>query len=81
MASEPDYYLEVEGLEPVDAAPARGGGARRWIGVRFDCCGVYLRIYRNRAGTAYEGRCPKCLAKVRALIGPGGTASRFFVCD
>jgi len=57
---------------------APGGGARPYLGVRFDCCAAYARIYRNRDHSAYEGRCPRCLKPVRIRIGREGTAHRFF---
>ena len=52
--------------------------ARPWVSVWFDCCKMYQRVYRNVAGTAYVGRCPRCLASVTLKVGPGGTASRSF---
>ena len=60
---------------PDGAAPVEGC---RYLGVEFACCGVYTRVYINREGTAYEGRCPKCGKHVRIRVGPGGTDCRFF---
>lgn len=51
---------------------------RKYLGIQFDCCGVYARIYQNKEGTAYVGRCPRCLRPIRIKIGEGGTTNRFF---
>ena len=58
--------------------PSDDGAIRKYIGVRFQCCGTYARAYPNKAMTAYQANCPKCSKPVRFRIGPGGTASRFF---
>ena len=77
----PDYVVEIAGLQ--QPAPPHSNVSNRlrdrpWVSVRWNCCGVYSRVYRNAAATAYEGRCPRCTAPVRAAIGPGGTSSRVF---
>jgi len=72
--------VDIEGLRD---EPERPGGREPnpWLAVTWRCCKVYSRIYRNRTGEAYEGRCPKCGRHVRATIGPGGTSARFFVAE
>ena len=83
MDDPPPYHLDIDGLE--DLARQDGGSTslrgRPWIGVHFDCCGAYARIYRNAEGTAYHGRCPRCLRKVRLRVGPDGTDARFFMAE
>ena len=61
--------------EPLrDDANAR----RSYIGVYFECCGVYARVYRQPSQTAYHCRCPRCLRQVRVRVGPEGTNARLF---
>ena len=51
---------------------------RSFLGIWFDCCHTYGRLYKNKAGTAYVGRCPRCLRSVTVRIGGEGTSRRFF---
>ncbi len=57
------------------------GPRRRFRSVWYRCCHVYGRMYRNTAETAYLGRCPRCGAPVRAVIGPGGTNRQMFLTE
>ena len=54
---------------------------RPFVGVQFECCSIYARIYRNAAGTAYVGNCPRCAKKIELKIGHGGSDSRFFTAN
>ena len=80
VMSQPDrdYVLEVKGLDEQVEGARLATADRRWIGVRFDCCGVYQRLYKSPDGSAYGGHCPRCLRKVRVRVGPEGTDARFF---
>jgi hypothetical protein len=51
---------------------------REFLGIMFNCCGVYGRIYKNKDKTAYVGRCPRCMRNIRVPVGEGGTNQRFF---
>ncbi|VAX26675.1 hypothetical protein MNBD_NITROSPINAE05-716 [hydrothermal vent metagenome] len=51
---------------------------KKFLGILFDCCNVYRRIYVNKEKNAYEGRCPRCQREVRVIIGSEGTSTRFF---
>ncbi len=61
-----------------DETPSDESASRRWLGIHFECCNVYARVWRNSTGTAYVGFCPHCTKQVRLPIGPGGTDARFF---
>ena len=49
-----------------------------YLGIMFNCCNTYGRIYKNKEGKAYVGRCPKCMRSIKIPIGEGGTSQRFF---
>jgi hypothetical protein len=85
-----DYILDIDSLGPQppvagrDVASGEPAGSssfvhRPWLAVYWKCCHLYSRIYRNRAGDGYAGRCPGCGKGARARVGPGGVQSRFFV--
>lgn len=58
--------------------PEDPAGVQPWLGVMFKCCNAYGRLYRDRTGLRYVGRCPRCGGEVSARIGAGGTSRRFF---
>ncbi len=51
---------------------------KKYIGMIFECCSVYRRIYINKKKTAYTGYCPKCCKKVEVKIASDGVSNRFF---
>lgn len=51
---------------------------RAYLGIMFNCCNAYGRIYKNKDNTAYVGHCPRCMRSIRVPVGDGGTNERFF---
>jgi len=51
---------------------------RKFIGIWFECCHTYGRLYKTPDGNYYIGRCPKCLRQARVRVGKDGTNMRFF---
>ncbi|MBS0188829.1 MAG: hypothetical protein JSS51_12225 [Planctomycetes bacterium] len=70
-------YLDIRESDAAPPSPER----RPFLQVIFLCGPTYVRVYRNRAGDAYEARCPKCGKPVRFRVGEGGTDSRAFEVD
>jgi hypothetical protein len=82
--SDPRDIVEIGGrrLSPgkghSNSPVASTGSRRKFLSVWYRCCNVYGRMYRNRAQTVYEGKCPRCGAAVKARIGAQGTNRRTF---
>ena len=53
-------------------------GERPFVGITFNCCNVYTRIYINKKRDAFVGWCPKCVQNVTLKISPDGDKSQFF---
>ena len=52
---------------------------KKFLGILFECCNVYSRIYLNKEETFYYGRCPRCLREVKIKVQKeNGTTERFF---
>jgi len=66
----------VSSADQATSANGAGEEARPWIGVHFECCGVYTRLSRRQDAKQYEGRCPKCGLPIRVSVGPDGVATR-----
>jgi len=75
-----EKHVDRQGIPP----ERRFGGLkekrerRTFVGMLFDCCNVYSRIYVNRSKTAYVGWCPKCGRRAEVKIGKDGTDCRMF---
>ncbi len=82
MAHEPQPGLDIlstpDGEFTVDPSAEQGVAMRRWIGILFECCGVYARVYRRPEERKYDGRCPQCGRRVIVRVGPDGVSGRLF---
>jgi hypothetical protein len=79
MRDDRDYKVELS--SEADGGPHgqdNAASGRPFVSVQFDCCNIYLRIYRSADGTAYRGNCPRCGLPVNFVVGEGGTDVRFF---
>ena len=54
------------------------GKRKHFVGIFWECCRVYSRIYLNKNKTAYVGWCPRCTKRVQMNISPTGSKGRFF---
>lgn len=61
----------------MDGKNGNAGAARKreHLGIHFRCCNVYGYIYKNKAGNAYVGFCPRCMRKTEVKISTSGTGS------
>ena len=82
---EPRDIVDIEGLRPPAAAGPAGGEparsappARSFLMILFRCCATYGRLPKSADGRRYEGRCPKCLARLAVPVGENGTSRRMF---
>ena len=85
MSDPRDYKLDVSSV-PAAAQSASSGAtgsraaqSKPYLSVRFACCRVYQRVYRDPDGRRYRGRCPRCAKAVTFAVGAGGTSARYFV--
>lgn len=78
MAQQGQFLDAVHGDAPSPISSGSLPKGNPFIGIQFKCCRTYGRIYRNRDRNAYVGNCPKCAARIKVPIGPGGGSNRFF---
>jgi hypothetical protein len=80
MKKSMDFYdiPPQRGAESEARETGTDAQGRPFLGVLFDCCKQYARVYRNPAGTHYLGNCPRCARAVRFRIGEGGQNARFW---
>lgn len=63
--------------EPSDTPQSQR--SRPYLGIMFECCSVYARVYRRPDQKAYIARCPRCLRAAKIRVGPEGKDQHFLV--
>jgi hypothetical protein len=59
--------------------PPENRGTRPFVGVHFQCCSVYSRVYLKPAEQLSIGFCPRCGRRIEFLVSERtGSAERFF---
>lgn len=64
---------------PFAPAPQPKTGPRPYLGIYFECCRVYARVYRRPDQPQYVARCPRCLRAAKIRVGPDGKSGRMFI--
>ena len=62
-----------------DGPSGRTSRGRLWVGVYYECCSTYARVYRRPDEMCYRGRCPDCGARVSIRVGPKGIAAKMLI--
>ncbi|MBN2563781.1 MAG: hypothetical protein JXQ75_22920 [Phycisphaerae bacterium] len=82
MPDESGYHIDVvsavDGGEAGVTEPRQAARQRPWVGIHFECCDTYARIYRDTDAAKYEGHCPRCGRGITLRVGPDGVDSRIF---
>jgi len=86
-----DYVLDLSTNPAPPSAPSKQIGNRKsaignpppvsFLSIHFKCCHIYAPIYKNAAGTAYAGHCPRCRRPTSIPISPTGSAARIFQAE
>ncbi|HPF41473.1 MAG TPA: hypothetical protein PK093_22790 [Phycisphaerae bacterium] len=75
-------HLDITDLDPPGETPMADSATsshRVWVGVYYECCAAYARVYRRPDDLRYQGRCPECGASVSIRVGPNGIAARMLI--
>jgi hypothetical protein len=81
MSDDPNQHLDILAKAEWDEAIRQAGKTRPprpWVGIHFECCDVYTRVYRDLDAPQYRGRCPRCGRPVTLRVDPDGVSARIF---